>query len=89
MPPLQYSLLPRYYQLLLLAAFLILTLTEGARLYLGYIGNLQEKVRVPSPGSFWQGYPRAVVPNRGGTHPIKGTHVPPSAASAHTGARAR
>uniref|UniRef100_A0A8B9SXX3 Transmembrane protein 17B n=1 Tax=Anas platyrhynchos TaxID=8839 RepID=A0A8B9SXX3_ANAPL len=43
-PPLQYSLLPRYYQLLLLAAFLILTLTEGARLYLGYIGNLQEKV---------------------------------------------
>uniref|UniRef100_A0A8B9DPE1 Transmembrane protein 17B n=1 Tax=Anser cygnoides TaxID=8845 RepID=A0A8B9DPE1_ANSCY len=41
---LKYSLLPRYYQLLLLAAFLILTLTEGARLYLGYIGNLQEKV---------------------------------------------
>ncbi|XP_071880251.1 transmembrane protein 17B isoform X2 [Anas platyrhynchos] len=31
-------------KLLLLAAFLILTLTEGARLYLGYIGNLQEKV---------------------------------------------
>ncbi|KAI6076120.1 Transmembrane protein 17B-like protein [Aix galericulata] len=43
-PLLQYSLLPHYYQLLLLAAFLILTLTEGARLYLGYIGNLQEKV---------------------------------------------
>ncbi|XP_035425159.1 transmembrane protein 17B-like [Cygnus atratus] len=41
---LKYSLLPHYYQLLLLAAFLILTLTEGARLYLGYIGNLQEKV---------------------------------------------
>ncbi|XP_040540152.1 transmembrane protein 17B [Gallus gallus] len=41
---LQYNLLPRYYQLLLLAAFLILTLAEGARLYLGYIGNLQEKV---------------------------------------------
>ncbi|NXI68734.1 TM17B protein, partial [Anseranas semipalmata] len=40
---LKYSLLPRYYQLLLLAAFLILTLAEGARLYLGYIGNLQEK----------------------------------------------
>uniref|UniRef100_A0A669PEJ8 Transmembrane protein 17B n=1 Tax=Phasianus colchicus TaxID=9054 RepID=A0A669PEJ8_PHACC len=42
---LKYNLLPRYYQLLLLAAFLILTLAEGARLYLGYIGNLQEKVR--------------------------------------------
>ncbi|XP_021268565.1 transmembrane protein 17-like [Numida meleagris] len=42
--PLQYNLLPRYYQLLLLAAFLILTLAEAARLYLGYIGNLQEKV---------------------------------------------
>ncbi|XP_065594780.1 transmembrane protein 17B-like [Cyrtonyx montezumae] len=41
---LKYNLLPRYYQLLLLAAFLILMLTEGARLYLGYIGNLQEKV---------------------------------------------
>ncbi|NXK47880.1 TM17B protein, partial [Chauna torquata] len=40
---LKYSLLPHYYQLLLLAAFLILTLAEGARLYLGYIGNLQEK----------------------------------------------
>ncbi|XP_042742999.1 LOW QUALITY PROTEIN: transmembrane protein 17B-like [Lagopus leucura] len=41
---LKYNLLPRYYQLLLLAAFLILTMAEGARLYLGYIGNLQEKV---------------------------------------------
>ncbi|NXC44999.1 TM17B protein, partial [Penelope pileata] len=40
---LKYSLLPWYYQLLLLAAFLILMLAEGARLYLGYIGNLQEK----------------------------------------------
>nr|XP_013810226.1 PREDICTED: transmembrane protein 17B-like [Apteryx mantelli mantelli] len=41
---LKYSLLPRYYQLLLVAAFLILSLAEGFRLYLGYIGNLQEKV---------------------------------------------
>ncbi|XP_062446393.1 transmembrane protein 17B-like [Rhea pennata] len=40
----KYSLLPRYYQLLLVAAFLILSLVEGFRLYLGYIGNLQEKV---------------------------------------------
>ncbi|XP_064378438.1 transmembrane protein 17B-like isoform X1 [Dromaius novaehollandiae] len=45
---LKYSLLPRYYQLLLAAAFLILSLAEGFRLYLGYIGNLQEKVRASS-----------------------------------------
>nr|XP_009670253.1 PREDICTED: transmembrane protein 17A-like isoform X1 [Struthio camelus australis] len=41
---LQYSLLPQYYQLLLVAAFLILSLAEGFRLYLGYTGNLQEKL---------------------------------------------
>uniref|UniRef100_A0A8C8VEL3 Transmembrane protein 17B n=1 Tax=Pelusios castaneus TaxID=367368 RepID=A0A8C8VEL3_9SAUR len=41
---LKYSLLPGYYQFLLAAAFLILALAEGLRLYLGYIGNLQEKV---------------------------------------------
>ncbi|XP_035196207.1 transmembrane protein 17B-like isoform X3 [Oxyura jamaicensis] len=74
---LKYSLLPRYYQLLLLAAFLILTLTEGARLYLGYIGNLQEKVRLPSPMRSWKGNPGAVFPPEGGTHPIKGIHIPP------------
>ncbi|NWX92792.1 TM17B protein, partial [Nothoprocta ornata] len=39
----KYGLLPRYYQLLLLAAFLILSLGEGLRLFLGYVGNLQEK----------------------------------------------
>lgn len=42
--PLQYQLLPRHYQFLLVAAFLILSLAEGSRLYLGYVGNLQEKV---------------------------------------------
>ncbi|KAM6051033.1 transmembrane protein 17B-like [Theristicus caerulescens] len=42
--PLQYHLLPQHYQFLLVAAFLILSLAEGCRLYLGYVGNLQEKV---------------------------------------------
>ncbi|XP_063207435.1 transmembrane protein 17B-like [Chroicocephalus ridibundus] len=41
---LKYQLLPRHYQFLLVAAFLILSLAEGSRLYLGYVGNLQEKV---------------------------------------------
>lgn len=41
---LQYHLLPRHYQFLLVTAFLILSLAEGSRLYLGYVGNLQEKV---------------------------------------------
>uniref|UniRef100_A0A8D0BFG2 Transmembrane protein 17B n=1 Tax=Salvator merianae TaxID=96440 RepID=A0A8D0BFG2_SALMN len=41
---LKYRLLPPYYQFLLLAAYLMLVLAEGLRLYLGYIGNLQEKV---------------------------------------------
>ncbi|CAM2103325.1 unnamed protein product [Caretta caretta] len=40
---LKYSLLPCYYQFLLVAVFLILALADGLRLYLGYIGNLQEK----------------------------------------------
>ncbi|XP_071427840.1 transmembrane protein 17B-like [Pithys albifrons albifrons] len=41
---LKYYLLPRHYQFLLITAFLILSLAEGFRLYLGYLGNLQEKV---------------------------------------------
>ncbi|XP_050762822.1 transmembrane protein 17B-like [Gymnogyps californianus] len=41
---LKYHLLPWHYQFLLAAAFLILSLAEGSRLYLGYVGNLQEKV---------------------------------------------
>ncbi|NXA17260.1 TMM17 protein, partial [Ibidorhyncha struthersii] len=40
---LKYHLLPQHYQFLLVTAFLILTLAEGSRLYLGYVGNLQEK----------------------------------------------
>ncbi|XP_066466045.1 transmembrane protein 17B-like [Tiliqua scincoides] len=46
---LKYSLLPTTayyycYQFLLVAAYLTLILVESLRLYLGYIGNLQEKV---------------------------------------------
>ncbi|XP_040275591.1 transmembrane protein 17B-like [Bufo bufo] len=41
---LKYHLLPGYYQFLLITAVTILTLIEGLRLYLGYIGNLEEKV---------------------------------------------
>lgn len=44
MPLSQYHLLPWHYQFLLVTAFLILSLAEGSRLYLGYVGNLQEKV---------------------------------------------
>ncbi|NXC75228.1 TMM17 protein, partial [Anhinga anhinga] len=39
----KYHLLPQHYQFLLVMAFLILSLAEGSRLYLGYVGNLQEK----------------------------------------------
>ncbi|XP_053135855.1 transmembrane protein 17B-like [Hemicordylus capensis] len=41
---LKYSLLPTYYQVLLVAAYLMLIVMEGLRLFLGYIGNLQERV---------------------------------------------
>ncbi|NXS59159.1 TM17B protein, partial [Brachypteracias leptosomus] len=40
---LKYHLLPGHYQFLLVTAFIILSLAEGSRLYLGYVGNLQEK----------------------------------------------
>ncbi|KFQ51353.1 hypothetical protein N333_02598, partial [Nestor notabilis] len=39
----QYHLLPGHYQFLLVTTFFILLLCEGPRLYLGYMGNLQEK----------------------------------------------
>ncbi|KAG8597988.1 hypothetical protein GDO81_002450 [Engystomops pustulosus] len=41
---LKYHLLPGYYQFLLVTAVTILTVIESLRLYLGYIGNLHEKV---------------------------------------------
>ncbi|XP_060539635.1 transmembrane protein 17B-like [Pantherophis guttatus] len=41
---LKFSLLPLYYQCLLVAAYLTIVGVESARLFLGYVGNLQEKV---------------------------------------------
>ncbi|XP_032085333.1 transmembrane protein 17A-like [Thamnophis elegans] len=41
---LKFSLLPLYYQCLLVAAYLTIVGVEAARLFLGYVGNLQEKV---------------------------------------------
>ncbi|MGH0172548.1 UNVERIFIED_CONTAM: hypothetical protein FKN15_063641 [Acipenser sinensis] len=48
---LKYCLLPGYYQSLLVTGMVIITLTEGLRLYLGYVGNLKEKV--PELAGFW------------------------------------
>ncbi|KAM4707134.1 transmembrane protein 17B-like [Discoglossus pictus] len=41
---LKFDLLSSYYQFLLIAALVILVFVESLRLYLGYIGNLHEKV---------------------------------------------
>ncbi|KAJ6659046.1 hypothetical protein lerEdw1_019348, partial [Lerista edwardsae] len=41
---LKFSLMPGYYQFLLVSAYLGLIAVESLRLYLGYIGNLQGKV---------------------------------------------
>ncbi|XP_015684060.1 transmembrane protein 17B-like [Protobothrops mucrosquamatus] len=41
---LKFSLLPLYYQCLLVGAYLTIVGVESARLFLGYVGNLQEKV---------------------------------------------
>ncbi|XP_070618092.1 transmembrane protein 17B-like [Erythrolamprus reginae] len=41
---LKFNLLPLYYQCLLVAAYLTIVGAEAARLFLGYVGNLQEKV---------------------------------------------
>nr|XP_020453949.1 transmembrane protein 17A-like isoform X1 [Monopterus albus]XP_020453950.1 transmembrane protein 17A-like isoform X1 [Monopterus albus] len=40
-----------YYQALLITGVILLTVTEAVRLYLGYIGNLEEKV--PALAAFW------------------------------------
>ncbi|KAM9331485.1 transmembrane protein 17B-like [Gastrophryne carolinensis] len=40
----KYDLLPGYYQFLMVTAIAIITVIESLRLYLGYIGNLHEKV---------------------------------------------
>ncbi|XP_072103928.1 transmembrane protein 17-like [Mobula birostris] len=48
---LKYNILPGYYQWLLLAAVIIITVTESIRLCLGYMGNLEEKL--PELAGFW------------------------------------
>lgn len=40
----QYSALPDYYKFILITVIIVMTLIEAIRLYLGYAGNLQEKV---------------------------------------------
>lgn len=42
----QFSLLPAYYQCLLVTGVVLLTIFEIMRIYLGYVGNLEEKVSV-------------------------------------------
>uniref|UniRef100_A0A667YTH6 Zgc:112294 n=1 Tax=Myripristis murdjan TaxID=586833 RepID=A0A667YTH6_9TELE len=48
---LKFYYLAGYYQALLVAGMILLTIIEVARLYLGYIGNLREKV--PELAAFW------------------------------------
>ncbi|XP_072921847.1 transmembrane protein 17-like [Hemitrygon akajei] len=48
---LKYNMLPGYYQWLLLAAIIIITVIESIRLCLGYMGNLEEKL--PELAGFW------------------------------------
>lgn len=40
----QYSVLPDYYKFIVITVIILITLIEAIRLYLGYMGNLQEKV---------------------------------------------
>ncbi|XP_061578541.1 transmembrane protein 17B [Cololabis saira] len=48
---LKYPALPDYYKFILVTVLLLMTLIEVIRLYLGYSGNLQEKV--PELAGFW------------------------------------
>ncbi|XP_053140314.1 transmembrane protein 17 isoform X1 [Hemicordylus capensis] len=48
---LKYSFLPDYYKFILVTVIILSTLIEIIRLYLGYMGNLQEKV--PELAGFW------------------------------------
>ncbi|XP_013866578.1 transmembrane protein 17A [Austrofundulus limnaeus] len=47
----KYYYLPGYYQALLITGLVLLTIIEVIRLYLGYVGNLKEKV--PELAAFW------------------------------------
>ncbi|KAK2092546.1 Transmembrane protein 17, partial [Saguinus oedipus] len=46
-----YSILPDYYKFIVITVIILITLIEAIRLYLGYMGNLQEKV--PELAGFW------------------------------------
>ncbi|XP_046889606.1 transmembrane protein 17B [Hypomesus transpacificus] len=48
---LKYSALPDYYKFILITVLILMTFIEAIRLYLGYAGNLQEKV--PELAGFW------------------------------------
>lgn len=48
---LKYSALPDYYKFILVTILIVMTCIEAIRLYLGYAGNLQEKV--PELAGFW------------------------------------
>ncbi|XP_044516621.1 transmembrane protein 17 [Gracilinanus agilis] len=48
---LKYPVLPDYYKFILVTVVILITLIEAIRLYLGYMGNLQEKV--PELAGFW------------------------------------
>uniref|UniRef100_A0A3B3SSQ8 Transmembrane protein 17 n=1 Tax=Paramormyrops kingsleyae TaxID=1676925 RepID=A0A3B3SSQ8_9TELE len=48
---LKYPALPDYYKFILITVLILMTLIEAIRLYLGYAGNLQEKV--PELAGFW------------------------------------
>ncbi|XP_062874360.1 transmembrane protein 17A [Trichomycterus rosablanca] len=48
---LKFTLLPGYYQYLMVGGMVILTTLEVIRVYLGYFGNLKEKV--PELAGFW------------------------------------
>lgn len=48
---LKYSILPDYYKFIVVTVVILITLIEAIRLYLGCMGNLQEKV--PELAGFW------------------------------------
>lgn len=48
---LKYSVLPDYYKFILVTILIVMTCIEIIRLYLGFTGNLQEKV--PELAGFW------------------------------------
>lgn len=47
----KYSVLPDYYKFIVITVIVLVTLMEAVRLYLGCMGNLQEKV--PELAGFW------------------------------------